>query len=255
MKVVILCGGRGTRLYEETEVKPKPLVQVGDRPILVHVMEIYARYGFESFILCLGHKGEMIRHFFLNFHAMTGDLTIDLKSGKVRTDGSRGCDWSVTLSDTGRETGTGGRIKRIAPLLDNDTFMLCYGDCLADLDLGKLLDFHKKKGRLATVTGVSETSRFGVIEADGNGIVSRFREKPILDGMISGGFFVLEPEVLRYIEDDGPFESLPLEKLANDGELAAYRHDGFFRGMDTYRDYLELNALIEGGTAPWLASP
>lgn len=255
MKVVILCGGRGTRLYEETEVKPKPLVQIGELPILVHIMEIYARYGFKSFILCLGYKGELIRQFFLNFHAMTGSLTVDLKSGEVRSLGPSSRDWDVTMVDTGRETGTGGRLRRVAPLLDDETFMLTYGDCLADLDIGKLLAFHRKNGRLATVTGVSETTRFGVIETDNHGIVNRFREKPVLDGLISGGFFALEPGILSYIEDDGPFERAPLEKLAGEGQLAAFRHDGFFRGMDTYRDYLELNSLYESGTAPWMATP
>ena len=250
MKVVILCGGRGTRLYEETEFRPKPLVKVGDRPILVHIMEIFASQGFDEFVLCLGHKGEMIRNFFLNFHTMTADFTVDLKTGDVALLSPHKRDWKVSLVDTGAGTGTGGRILRAAPYLDDETFMVTYGDGLADVDLAALTALHAKAGRIATVTGVRETSRFGVIEAGAGNVVRRFREKPRLDGLISGGFFVFEPAVMDYL-DDGPLEAKPLEKLAAGKQLALYEHDGFFRCMDTYRDYVDLNALHEQGDLPW----
>jgi glucose-1-phosphate cytidylyltransferase len=251
MKTVILCGGRGTRLHEETEFRPKPLVKVGDLPIVVHIMQIFASQGFDEFVLCLGHKGEMIKNFFLNFHTMTADFTVDLKTGGVSllTPHERG--WKVSLVETGADTGTGGRILRAAPYIGDAPFMVTYGDGLADVDLAALTAHHRKAGRIATVTGVRETSRFGVIEPGDGGLVGRFREKPLLDGMISGGFFVFEPAVMDYL-DDGPLEAAPLEKLASQDELALYEHEGFFRCMDTYRDYLELNELYkQGPPAPW----
>ena len=235
MKVMILCGGRGTRLYEETEYRPKPLVKVGDKAIIVHIMEIFASHGHKAFTLCLGHKGDMIKTFFLNFATLTTDFTVD-------------------LVNTGVNSATGERIKRAFAHMENKTFLATYGDGLANVDLGALIAHHKKMGRLATVTGVRETSRFGVIESDRDGVVSRFREKPVLDGLISGGFFVFEPGVVDYL-DEGPLESAPLERLAADDQLAVYRHDGYFRCMDTYRDYLELNALCEEGKIPWKGAP
>jgi len=255
MKVVILCGGRGTRLHEETEFRPKPLVQIGDQPILVHIMEIYARQGFKSFVLCLGYRGEMIRNFFLNFNAMTADFSVDLSNGSVTLLKPGRRDWNVTLVDTGKNTGTGGRIRRAAPYIEDETFMVTYGDGLADVDMKKLIKHHKKCKCTATVTGVRETSRFGVIEADGKDRVSRFREKPVLDGLISGGYFVFEPAVLKHLEGDGPLEGPVLEELAHRNELALYRHDGYFKSMDTYRDFLELNEICERGALPWFGVP
>jgi len=253
MKVVILCGGRGTRLYEETEFRPKPLVEIGGQPILVHIMGMYACFGHEEFALCLGYKGEMIKNFFLHFHTMTSDFSVDLKTGNVSILKPQPRNWRVDLLNTGRDTGTGGRILRAAPYLSRSTFMVTYGDGLADVDLDALLAQHKKAGKVATLTGVRESSRFGVIETDAQGLVSRFREKPVLDGLISGGFFVFEPEIFEYL-DDGPLEEAPLEKLATERQLALFKHEGFFRTMDTYRDYLELNALHAQGRTPWIRS-
>ncbi len=254
MKVMILCGGRGTRLYEETEYRPKPLVKVGDQAIVVHIMEIFARFGHKAFTLCLGYKGDMIKTFFLNFATLTTDVTVDLKARKAQLLEPQERDWTVDLVNTGINTGTGGRIRRALPQMGNKTFLVTYGDGLADVDVNALIAHHKKMGRIATVTGVRETSRFGVIEPDGKGLVSRFREKPLLDGVISGGFFVFEPEVADFL-DDGPLESTPLETLAAENQLAVYKHDGFFRCMDTYRDYLELNEMYERGSTPWSRPP
>jgi len=251
MNVVILCGGRGTRLYEETEYRPKPLVKIGDLPIVVHIMDMFARQGLARFILCLGYKGEMIRSFFLNFHAMTEDCSVDLGTGKVKLLRPSSRNFEVELISTGLNTGTGGRILRAAPRIGSETFIVTYGDGLADVDVAALVAHHRSAGKLATVTGVRETSRFGVIEPGSEGLVGRFREKPVLDGLISGGFFVFEPKVLSYL-DDGPLETGPLERLAAERQLALFRHDGFFRSMDTYRDFLELNAMCERGAAPWL---
>lgn len=254
MKVMILCGGRGTRLYEETEFRPKPLVKVGDQAIIVHIMEIFAAYGHKAFTLCLGYKGDMIKTFFLNFATLTTDFTVDLKKGGVRLLKPQEHDWTVDLVNTGINSGTGGRIRRAVPHMGNKTFLATYGDGLADVDINALIAHHRKMGRIATVTGVRETSRFGVIESDSEGLVSRFREKPVLDGLISGGFFVFEPEVVDYL-DEGALESVPLETLVAENQLAVYRHDGYFRCMDTYRDYLELNAMYDEGTIPWKGLP
>lgn len=252
MKVVILCGGMGTRLRQETEFMPKPMVPVGDRPILVHIMESFARHGFKEFVLCLGYKGEVIRQYFLNFPAMTADFTVDLGSGKVETKRRPGYDWKVTLASTGIPTNTGGRIKRVASHLGGGPFLMTYGDGLADVDLAKLVEYHKEKGLLATVTGVRAQSRFGVIETRGKGKVNGFREKPQLEDRVSGGFFVFEPGVLDYLDEDCVLEQEPLERLAREGQLALYPHDGFFMSMDTYRDYLRLNEMIDSGHTPWI---
>jgi glucose-1-phosphate cytidylyltransferase len=252
MKVVILCGGLGTRLRQETEFMPKPMVPVGDRPILVHIMESFARHGFGEFVLCLGYKGEVIRQYFLNFPAMTSDFTVDLGTGKVETVRNPGYDWKVTLASTGIPTNTGGRIKRVESHLDGGAFLMTYGDGLADVDISGLVAHHKNQGLLATVTGVRAESRFGVIESRGDGKVSGFREKPLLEGMVSGGFFVFEPAVMDYLDEDCVLEREPLERLARDGQLALYPHDGFFMSMDTYRDYLRLNEMIDSGRTPWI---
>ncbi|MBU0753943.1 MAG: glucose-1-phosphate cytidylyltransferase [Planctomycetes bacterium] len=253
MKVVILCGGRGTRLRPETEFRPKPMVPVGDRPILIHIMESFARYGFKEFVLCLGYKGEIIRNYFLNFPAMSADFTVDLGTGKITSTRPSGYDWRVTLVNTGIPTGTGGRIKRAAHCLDGQSFFMTYGDGMADVDLSALLSHHKRLGRLATVTGVHPASRFGVIESKDGESVDGFREKPLLEGLVSGGFFVFEPGVLDYLDDDCVLEEQPLQSLAKDRQLALYKHQGFFLSMDTYRDYLQLNELFDAGLTPWIS--
>ena len=252
MKVVILCGGRGTRLHEETEFRPKPMVPIGDRPILLHIMEGFARHGFKEFVLCLGYKGEIIRNYFLNFPAMTADFTVDLGTGVVESTRGLHYDWKVTLVNTGIPTGTGGRIKRVQRFLDKGPFMMTYGDGLADLDIKALVEHHRHMGRLATVTGVRGTSRFGVIETKGSGLVDGFKEKPLLDGLVSGGFFVFEPGIMDYLTDDCVLEEEPLETLASNAQLALYPHQGFFLSMDTYRDYLMLNKMFEAGHTPWI---
>jgi len=252
IKVVILCGGRGTRLVEETEYRPKPMVHIGDRPILTHIMDIYSGYGFKDFILTLGYKGAMIKDYFLNFDYYTNDFTIDLGAGKVITPHtSRHPDWRITLANTGEETLTGGRIKRIESYIEGDTFMMTYGDGVSDIDIGELLKYHRKMGKIATVTGVHPMTRFGELDIE-DGLVKEFREKPqVKTGLINGGFFVFQKEVFDYLSEDGSLEREPLERLARDGELAIFRHDGFWHCMDTYRDMEQLNEIWAAGTAPW----
>ena len=254
MKVVILCGGLGTRLREETEFRPKPMVEIGGRPILWHIMKTYAHHGFREFILCLGYRGNVIKDYFLNYEVMNNDFTICLgKKFHVHYNGNhQEQDFQVTLSDTGQETSTGGRVKRAEKYLDGDTFMLTYGDGVADIDIPRLLEFHKSHGRLATVTTVTPTFRFGIVDTRSDGEVLNFTEKPQAREWASAGFFVLERQVLDYIGgDDCIFEREALEKLAADGQLMAYRHDGFFYAMDTFREYLALNQLWNSGQAPW----
>ncbi|MFH2001258.1 MAG: glucose-1-phosphate cytidylyltransferase [Planctomycetota bacterium] len=253
MKVVILCGGRGSRLHQETEFRPKPMVPVGGQPILIHIMEIFARHGYKEFVLCLGYRGEIIRNYFLNFPAMTTDFTIDLGTGKVSTARGIDYDWKVTLVNTGIPTGTGGRIKQVEAYLNGEPFLMTYGDGLADVNISQLVEFHKSKKCLATVTGVKPLSRFGVIESKDPGWVTGFREKPLLEGVVSGGFFVLEPKVFDYLTDDCVFEGAPLARLAGEKQLALYEHNGFFSSMDTYRDYLHLNAMFDAGQTPWIS--
>jgi len=252
IKVVILCGGRGTRLVEETEYRPKPMVHIGDRPILTHIMNIYSGYGFKDFILTLGYKGAMIKDYFLNFDYYTNDFTIDLGEGKVITPHTRRHpDWRITLANTGEETLTGGRIKRIEPYIDGDTFMMTYGDGVSDIDISQLLKYHRKMGKIATVTGVHPMTRFGELEIK-DGLVKEFREKPqVKTGLINGGFFVFQREVFNYLSEDGSLERKPLERLARDGELAIFRHNGFWHCMDTYRDMEQLNEIWATGAAPW----
>lgn len=255
MKVVILCGGQGTRLREETEFRPKPLVEVGGRPILWHIMKLYAHYGHRDFVLCLGYRGMMIKEYFLNYQAMNNDFTISLRDGS-RMNYFRNHeeeDFRVTLADTGLETMTGGRVKRVSQYLDGDTFMLTYGDGLGDVNVAQLVEFHTSHGRLATVTTVRPTSRFGILQTNDRDQVVEFCEKPQLQGWASAGFFVFNRRVLDYISSDADcvLEREPLERLAADGQLVAYRHDGFFYAMDTYREYLYLNELWKSGQAPW----
>lgn len=253
IRVIILCGGRGTRLMEETEYRPKPMVRIGEKPILVHIMEIYSAFGFNDFILALGYKGEMIKDYFLNYDYYTNDFTIDLGEGKVITPHTRlHSGWRITLANTGLETLTGGRIKRIQPYIKNGTFMVTYGDGVSDIDISRLLEHHRKMGKLATVTGVRPMTRFGELDVE-NGLVKEFREKPqVQAGLINGGFFVFEKGIFDYLSGNVSLEKEPLEKLARDGQLSIYRHDGFWHCMDTYRDMESLNKLWASGAAPWL---
>ncbi len=252
IKVVILCGGRGTRLMEETEYRPKPMVRVGPKPILVHIMDSYSAYGFDDFVLTLGFKGEMIKDYFLNFDYYTNDFTIDLGEGKVITPHtSLHPEWRITLANTGLDTLTGGRIKKIEPYIEDDLFMVTYGDGVSDIDIEKLLAYHREKGKIATVTGVHPMTRFGELGVK-DGLVTEFREKPqVKTGMINGGFFVFRKEVFNYLKGNVSLEREPLETLAKDGELAVYQHEGFWHCMDTYRDMENLNRLWKTGKAPW----
>ncbi len=253
MKVVILAGGFGTRLSEETALKPKPMVEIGGKPILWHIMKIYSHYGFNEFIICLGYKGYIIKEYFGNYCMHNSDLTIDLKSGAIEYHNSKSEPWKVTLVDTGLNTMTGGRVKRVREYIGEETFMLTYGDGVADVDINKLLESHRKHGKYATVTAVSPVGRFGVLEVNDKNVVTRFVEKPSgYREWINGGFFVLEPAVFDYINDDSTiFEKEPLENLAKDNQLFAYKHYGFWKPMDTLRDKNELELLWQRGGAPW----
>ena len=252
MKVAILAGGLGSRLQEETTTRPKPMVEIGGKPILWHILNLYAAHGFDEFVVALGYKGESIKEYFLNFFALNNDLTVDLSSGATRVHRGNGPSWKVHLVDTGHSTQTGGRVGRLRPHLKDGTFMLTYGDGVADLDLRKLLEFHRSHGKLATVTAVRPPSRFGSFILEGPRI-ARFEEKPQTgEGWINGGFFVLEPSVLDLIEgDDTVWERAPMEKLAAAGELMAYRHDGFWQAMDTLRERRLLEEMWASGKPPW----
>jgi glucose-1-phosphate cytidylyltransferase len=252
MKVVILAGGLGTRLAEETEVKPKPMVEVGGHPILWHIMKHYGHHGFKEFYLALGYKGEVIKRYFLDYSALSGDVTVRLRSGTVEVRGGDAEDWTVHLVDTGPATLTGGRVRRLQAHVGATTFMATYGDGVGDVDLTDLLRFHRAHGKLATLTAVRPPARFGSLVLDGDAVV-RFTEKPqIGEGWINGGFLVLEPGVFDYLHGDTTsLEADTMERLAADGELAAYRHDGFWQCMDTLRDLRLLQALWEGGKPPW----
>ena len=252
LKVVILAGGQGTRLQEETVIKPKPMVEIGEKPILWHIMKIYSAHGFNEFVIPLGYKGDWIKKYFLNYHYLDSDFSIHTKDGRIETHDGKMEDWTVHLVDTGLETSTGGRIKRLKKWIGDRTFMMTYGDGVANVNIKELLDFHRKHGKLATVTAVRPESRFGGLNIQ-NDLVKQFVEKPQLgEGWINGGFFVLEPKVLDYIDgDDVLFEKKPMEKISGEGQLVAYRHDGFWQPMDTLRDMKLLNDLWAKGTAPW----
>jgi len=252
MKVVLLAGGLGTRLSEETVVKPKPMVEIGGKPILWHIMKIYSHWGFNDFVGCLGYRGYMIKELFANYLIQQSDVTIGLRTNTSLIHSNNSEPWRITLVDTGDKTMTGGRILRVKEYLGNETFMLTYGDGVADIELTRLLAFHKSHGKLATVTAVRPPSRFGGMTIS-DGRVTDFIEKPqIGEGWINGGFFVLQPDVLDYISgDEMPFEREPLERLARDTQLAAYKHDSFWQCMDTLRDVTLLNELWDSGKPPW----
>lgn len=255
MKVVILCGGLGTRLREETEYRPKPMAEVGGRPLLWHIMKMYAHFGFRDFVLCLGYRGNLIKEYFLNYEAMSSDFTISLgrQHSIAYHDDHEEQNFRVTLADTGQETMTGGRVRRIERYIEGDCFMVTYGDGLADIDLRALVAFHKSHGRMATLTTVRPISRYGVLRLDDDARVTEFEEKPRLDGWASAGFFVFDKRIFGYLEggDGCVLEKEPLERLAAEGQLMAYRHEGFFYAMDTYREYLALNEMWLSGAAPW----
>jgi len=254
MKVVILAGGFGTRLSEETVIRPKPMVEIAGQPILLHLMKYYSAFGFNEFVIALGYKGEIIKDYFVNYYFRSRDLTVSLKSGKIKTHpfGNYSEDWTVHLIDTGLHTMTGGRVKRIVEFIGNERFMLTYADGLGNVDLDQLLKLHQERGRLATVTAVRPPARFGEIKFKDGDVLS-FHEKPQTDeGWINGGFFVLEPGVADYIEgDETVFERGPIEKLAEDNQLIAYRHRGFWQSMDTLRDVKLLEELWNTDRAPW----
>ncbi len=252
MKVIILCGGLGTRLSEETQLKPKPMVEIGGKPILWHIMKIYQGYNFSDFTLALGYKGEVIKDFFINYKESSNDLVLNVKTGKLKylTDISE--DWNISLIDTGKDTLTGGRLLRLKDSMDS-TFMLTYGDGLCDVNIKELLEFHKAHKKIATVTAVRPTARFGGMNLDNN-IVKEFQEKPQAgEGWINGGYFIFEPEVFDYLDnDDSILERDCLENLAKDGQLMAYQHEGFWQCMDTLREKTVLDNMCSSGDMPWL---
>jgi glucose-1-phosphate cytidylyltransferase len=252
MKVGILAGGFGTRLAEETTVKPKPMVEIGGRPILWHIMQIFASYGFKEFVIALGYKGEIIKDYFINYHYRARSCTVSLSTGEITIHDGTSLDWTVHLLDTGISTQTGGRIKRITEFIGNETFMLTYGDGVASINISQLLNFHRSCNKLATVTAVRPPARFGNILVEDN-LAVHFEEKTQLgEGWINGGFFVLEPGIASFIEGDHTlWEKSPMTRLAADGQLAAYRHGGFWQCMDTLRDVQYLNELWNSGEAPW----
>lgn len=256
IKAVILCGGQGTRLREETEYKPKPMVQIGGMPIVWHIMKIYSHYGIKDFVLCLGYKGDVIKEYFLHQEMMGHDVTINLKKGSrlVHEGNNEAEDWNVTLADTGMNAMTGARVKRIERYVDGDEFLLTYGDGLANVDISKLLRFHRDKKTIGTLTGAIPQSRFGMVKTDQNGIVTEFVEKPKLyDDFVNGGFYAFDKGFFEYLEADDPcvLEKKPLTNLAQKKQLSMFKHDGFWHCMDTYRDFLDLNAIWDSGKVPW----
>ncbi len=253
MKVVILAGGLGTRLSEETDIRPKPMVEIGGRPILWHIMKSYAAAGLTDFVICCGYRAAEIKRYFSEYQSLNSDIVVDLKARSVEILNPVQDDWRITLVDTGLHTMTGGRLRRVMSYLGNDTFCMTYGDGVADLDIQALVAFHKSHGRKATVTAVPSPGRFGILELNHQDHVERFREKPANEmGWINGGFFVLEPSAIAYTSDDTTvWEREPLEHLARDGELRAFRHTGYWKPMDTLRDKRELEDLWNSGTAPW----
>lgn len=255
MKVVILAGGFGTRISEESHLKPKPMIEIGGKPILWHIMKEYSYYGFNEFVICAGYKQHVIKEWFANYYLHTSDVTFDFTSeNEMIVHNNVAEPWKVTVVDTGLNTMTGGRIKRIQPYVNNSTFMLTYGDGVSDVNIRDLLECHKKAGKIVTMTSVNVGQQFGVLEIDKDGIVNKFREKNDSDGgVINAGYMVVEPEIFNYIEGDAEvFEKRPLEKLALEGQLKAYMHTGFWKCMDTQRDKQQLEQMIIDGQAPWM---
>lgn len=258
MKVVILCGGKGTRLREETDVKPKPMIEIGGRPIVWHIMQRYAKYGYKDFVLALGYKAEVAKEYFYHYQMRNSDFTVNLNSGEVcshgNTPGAPFEDWNVTLCDTGVETLKGARIKRIAKYIDTERFMVTYGDGVSDIDIDALVQFHKKSGKMGTFTGVRMPSRFGTVKTDDQGNIISWQEKPLLDEFINCGFFVFKREFLDYLSEDEncDLEKQPLERLAAEGQLSMYQHNGFWQCMDTLRDYQKLSSMWEDGKKLWI---
>lgn len=254
MKVVILAGGLGTRLSEETDLKPKPMVEIGGKPILWHIMKIYSYYGFNDFIICCGYKGYYIKEYFANYFLHQADITIDLVENSINVHKSKAEPWKITMVDTGLNTLTGGRIKRIQEYVGNETFMLTYGDGVSDVNIPQLLEFHKKSGKKATLTAVQPSGKFGALGISNDNTITSFKEKPSGDGAwINGGFFVLEPSIFDYITegDKTIWERTPLENLSKDNQLSAYKHGGFWRPMDTLRDKLDLEEYWNQNIAAW----
>ena len=255
MKVLILAGGLGSRLSEETTLKPKPMVEIGGKPILWHIMKIYSSYGFNEFIILCGYKGYMIKSYFANYYRHNADMTVDMTNNSIEYHKNNAEPWKVTLIDTGLDTMTGGRIKQVQEYIGNEPFLLTYGDGVGDVDITKLVEFHKSHGKFITMTSVLPEGRFGALDIDENQKVNSFQEKPKGDGSwINGGFFVCQPEVFDYIPDDDKiiFERGPLENLAKDNQLYTYKHTGFWKPMDTQRDKTQLEELIENNKAPWI---
>jgi glucose-1-phosphate cytidylyltransferase len=254
VKAVFVAGGFGTRLSEETAVRPKPMVEVGGRPILWHIMKLYSAHGVDDFVVCLGYKAEVVKDFFLNYHVRAADLTVELATDRVDIHQAVVEPWRVTLIDTGAETMTGGRLKRVADVVGDETFCFAYGDCVSNVDISNLIDFHRQQGVLATLTAIRPPGRFGALSLDhGSDRIAAFREKPEGDGgWVNGGFFVLEPGVFEYIEGDQTvWEREPLERMAEEGQLAAYRHHGYWQNMDSLRDKIVLEEQWASGTPPW----
>ena len=252
MKVGILAGGKGSRLAEETTIKPKPMVEIGGHPIIWHIMKIYAQYGFKDFVIALGYKGEVLKKYMVDYLSLDGNIKVDFKTGSISKEYENALDWTVDLVDTGRDTMTGGRIKRLESYINNETFMLTWGDGVSNINLDDLLAYHKSHGKLATLTAVRPPARYGHIIFNGDQ-VEEFNEKPqIGEGWINGAFFVLEPGIFKYIDgDETQWEREPMERLAKDGQLMAYRHDSFWQCMDTLREKHILETLWQSGNAPW----
>lgn len=252
MKTVILAGGFGTRISEESYLKPKPMIEIGAKPILWHLMKIYSHYGITEFVICLGYKGYVIKEYFANYFLHMSNVTFDMENNRMEVHEKHAEPWRVTLVDTGQDTLTGGRLKRVRDYLGNDSFCFTYGDGLADIDIGALIDFHRAQGKIATVTAIQPPGRYGALNIHGKS-VNGFQEKPAGDGAwVNGGFFVLEPEVFDYIEgDQTSWESMPLQQLAAQHQLSAYRHSGFWQAMDTLRDKMQLEEMWNSSNPPW----
>lgn len=251
MKVVILCGGKGTRLKERTEFMPKPLVEIGGKPILWHIMKIYSHYGFNDFVLCLGYKGEEIKRYFREYETIKGDFTLNLGSGDIKKDNGNNEKWNITFAETGPETNTGGRIKKIEKYIGNDNFFCTYGDGLANINLKDLADYHKSKGKIATMTCVSPATQFGIVDTDSESIITKYRQKPVLNWKVNGGFFVFNKKIFDYLDENSALEEEPFEKLIKDKQMCVYSFNGFWDCMDTYKDNVVLNDLWKNNKAPW----